>query len=141
MRKQFTMALILSMAAINGIAQTGAKPPATEDTTLSPKPTIKIESLSPAGHCDNQEITFFAPWADHYEISKRRSDTAWINDNRNINTGWISETLKPGVTGMIYKRLDEQGAYQFIVKAFKGNRYRQSDIITLQPCMSVETPK
>jgi hypothetical protein len=119
----------------SGNAQTSMKPAAIEDSTLGPKPTIKIESLSPAGHCNNQELTFFAPWADHYEIAKRRSDTAWINENRNVNTGWVAQALKPGITGMIYKQLDEHGAYQFMVKAFKGNRYRQSDTITLQPCI------
>jgi hypothetical protein len=140
MRKQFFTLLILFLSAISGNAQT-TKPAAIEDATLGTKPTIKIECISPAGHCDNQEVTFFAPWADHYEISKRRSDTAWINETRNTNTSWVSETLKPGITGMIYKRLDEHGVYQFAVKAFKGNHYRQSDIITRQPCISTGAQK
>jgi hypothetical protein len=132
--------LIVGVAPLYSGAQT-AKLPAIEDSSLVPKPTIKIESISPPGHCDNQELTFFAPWADHYEILKKRCDTAWIHDNRNINTGWVTQTLKPGVTGMIYKQLDEHGAYQFMVKAYKGNRYRQSETITRQPCIPVEPPK
>ena len=129
--------LVVSMIAVltnKVIAQT------TEDPTLSPKPTIKIESLSPAGHCDNQQLTFFAPWADHYEILKRRSDTGWIGENKPVNN-WSSQTLKPGITGLIYKRLDERGTYQFVVKAFKGARFRQSDTLTLKPCQVTETTK
>ena len=143
MARIFVMCCIMLVFGSAGqwvTAQT-AKPEPKEDSALGPRPSIKIECISPAGHCDNQQLSFFAPWADHYEISKRRSDTAWINDSRNINTGWVSETLKPGVTGMIYKRLDEHGAYQFMVKAFKGNRYRQSEVITVQPCLPTEPLK
>lgn len=111
-----------------------------EDTSLGIKPTFKIESLSPAGHCDNQQLSFYAPWADHYEIAKRRSDTAWIKDSKAINT-WSYQVLKPNVTGMIYKRLDEQATFQFVIKACKGSRYRLSDTITLKPCMTADAIK
>ncbi len=125
----FRITVFLSCIILNEVsAQT------IEDRTLGPKPTLKIESLSPAGHCDNQQLTFFAPWADHYELFKRRSDTGWIKENKPTNT-WSSQMLKPGVTGMIYKKLDEQGTFQFVVKAYKGNNYRVSDTITRQPCM------
>jgi len=128
--------LVLFLGILSNIAIAQS----TEDITLGPKPTIKAENISPAGHCDNQELTFFTIWADHYEISKRRSDTGWIRENKPINT-WSSQTLKPGITGLIYKRLDEQGTYQFVVKAFKGNRYRISDTLTLRPCLPTETMK
>jgi len=119
-------------------AQTSStKEDVVEDTTVGIKPTLKVENLSAAGHCDNQQLTFFAPWADHYEIAKRRSDTSWIKEAKPVNT-WFTQTLKPGVNGMIYKRLDEQGTYQFVVKAFKGNRYRKSDTITLKACIGAQ---
>lgn len=110
----------------------------TEDTTLGARPTLKIESISPQGHCYEEQLTFFAPWAEHYEIWKRRTDTAWIRDNKSLAT-WSHQTLKPNVTGMIYKGLSEEGTFQFVVKAFKGNLYRVSDTIVRLPC--VQLPK
>ena len=130
---KFTKILILAAVAGNPCSAQAFK----EDTTLGIKPTLKIESVSPQGHCDNQQLTFFAPWADHYEIAKRRSDTGWIRDNKPTNA-WFSQTLKPNVTGMIYKGLDEQGTFQFVVRAYKGTRYRVSDTITRKPCKPAE---
>jgi hypothetical protein len=113
---------------------------ATEDSTIGVKPIIKIENLSPEGHCENQQLSFLAPWADHFEIAKRRSDTSWIKDFKPVNN-WSYQTLKPGVNGMIYKSLDEKGTFQFVVKAYKGTRYRISDTITRKSCVAIEIQK
>jgi hypothetical protein len=142
MKTKIVLFLVLSLPVMMSnyiaIAQTRrTNPDIVEDATLGIRPTLKIESLSPAGHCDKQELSFFAPWADRYEIARRRIDTAWIKDDKYTNT-WFSEPLKPHVTSIIFTRLDEHGVYEFVVKAFKGNRYLKSQVMTRGACAEID---
>ena len=141
MMKKSIVLIIVSLLPRIAMGQSGkATPDITEDATLGVKPTLKIENLSPAGHCDKQELSFFAPWADHYEIARRRIDTEWIKDDKYTDK-WFTESLKPRVTSIIFTRLDERGTYEFVVKAFKGNRYLKSEVITRGSCMEADGPK
>ena len=122
-------------------AQTGkTKPAPLEDTIIGIKPTIKIENISPEGHCNNQQLSFYAPWADYYEVAKKRIDTGWINNFKPVNS-WSFQKLKPGVNALIYKNLDEQGTFQFTVNAYNGSGYRRSDTITIKSCLSKDPDK
>lgn len=143
MGKNISM-VILFLAAFTTTtltAQTSTtKPAPLEDTTIGIKPSIKIENISPEGHCNNQQLSFYAPWADYYEVAKKRIDTGWINNFKPVNS-WSYQALKPGVNALIYKNLDEKGDFQFTVKAIKASRYLKSDTITIKSCLSKDPDK
>ena len=137
MSRHFIFLVVSLMGIANMVVgQTKTTPDGIEDTTIGIKPTLTVENISASGHCDNQQFSFFAPWADHYELAKRRTDTSWIQETKSLNT-WSVQNLKKNVNGMIYKQLNELGSYQFVVLAYKGDKYRISDTINLKACLEI----
>ena len=76
--------------------------------------------------CDMEKISFYAPGADHYEVSIQHPS---------VSSSWSTSVLPAGVNCNVYTGLDEMSSYQFQVVAVNSNGTSTSAIVYRNACM------